>query len=101
MKIIIAAILCSVFAVSGYCAQPNKIGNVSATKLAIDSKTLAQINALTPDTTNQLVVCSDCEFVLCISTGADSLARGGFVVIGSTVPAATSLGAAGVPMHCQ
>lgn len=99
MKRLILVGLILGLSVPGYCLQPWAIGNVSADKVAIAPLTLAQVNALTPDTTNQLVVCSDCDFKLCISTGADSLATGGFVVVGSTVDAATS--GAGVPLHCQ
>lgn len=83
--------------------QPQNLGSVGTdSPFGLFVRTLAQIDALTPDTTGQAVVCSDCKFVLCISTAAQSLGRGGFVVVGSTVPAATSVGAGtGNPMHCQ
>lgn len=50
--------------------QPNSIGNATASKLALTQNTLAQIQALTPDVTGQMVLCTNCvESLVCVSTG--------------------------------
>jgi hypothetical protein len=80
-----------------YAAQPRSSGSISATKIVIGSKTLAQINALTPDAFGQMVACSDCtQTTVCISSGTG---RGGFVLLVST---GGFVGATwgGMP-HCQ
>ena len=101
MKKLIVLVALMGLASVGYCLQPNAIGNVAVDKIGISPLTLAQINALTADTTHQVVVCSDCDFRLCISTGSHpTTSVGAFVVVGSTTTAAESTAAA-VPMHCQ
>lgn len=86
MRRLVIAGLFLLESVVGYAAQPNGLGNVKASKLGITPQTIAQINVLTPDTTGQVVTCSDCAYsALCVSTGADSGRIGAFVVV-STNP---------------
>lgn len=69
-----------------YGVQSNGLGNAATSKLSITPRTIAVINLLTPDTTGQIVTCSDCAYsALCVSTGADSGRIGAWVVI-STNP---------------
>lgn len=77
--------------------QPRSLGNTKVSKIALDPSTLAQIDALTADTTGQIVFCPLCKFQLCISSG--STLPGQFITVGSTSTAAL----AGVtnPLHCQ
>lgn len=102
-KLLVAGLLLLGSGLAMAVPQPLNIGSAGTdSPFGLFVRTLVQIDALTPDTTGQAVVCSDCKFVLCISTAAQSLGRGGFVVVGSTVPAASSVGAGtGNPMHCQ
>lgn len=99
MKKLITVSLITLVSGIGYCVnpQPQNLGTATVDYLIITPQTLASIDALTPDATGQLVICSNCDFALCVSTGAQSLAKGGFVVAASTNPAA----AQGAVMHCQ
>ena len=84
-----------------YGAQPTSIGNVKAKRVAFESYTLAQINLLTPDTTNQLVGCTDCiRTSICTSSGSNTPnSVGAFVV---PIATGTFVGAtySALP-HCQ
>lgn len=83
----------------GFCAttQPQNVGNIQADGLALTTtKTIAQIEALTADTTNQFVVCSDCvEARVCISSG--SVNPGSWIVLAATATAAIG----GLLGHCK
>ena len=84
----------------GYCAQPRGVGSIQASKIAFDQRTLAQINALVPDTTGQIVLCNDCTTsTVCISSGAAASHTGAFVILVASGP---FVGAtfSGLP-HCQ
>lgn len=70
----------------GYCAtnQPTALGNASMTRAAMTSNTLAVLATLTPDTTTQLIGCTDCtQSAICVSSG---VTRGAWVVIEATGP---------------
>lgn len=101
MKKLIVVAACLSFTAVGYAAQPNAIGNVKAKRVAWDSYTLAQINALTADTTNQWVGCSNCtRTTVCVSSGSHpSNSVGAFVIPVATGPfvGSTYSGFA----HCQ
>lgn len=72
--------------------QPQSIGNATATKLALTQNTLAQIQAFTPDTTGQIVLCTNCvESALCISTG----------ILSSQWAVISSTGATAWPQPCK
>lgn len=72
-RLIIAVVVLVLAGVIGYCAAPHSIGNVTVSRIAFSPKTRAQMNLLTPDTTGQVIFCSDCGYsALCISSGADS-----------------------------
>lgn len=63
--------------------QPRAIGSVSASREVIGVQTIAQLNALTPDTTGQFLGCSDCtQSAICISSG--SVSPGQWVILTST-----------------
>lgn len=98
MKKLIALLI--LFGIStGYCAtnQPTSVGSIKVNKLVLDTSTKAQINALTPDTTGQIVGCSDCtQSAICIST---SVVVGGWVVPVSTGTFVGSLWSGFT--HCQ
>ena len=69
----------------GYCVtnQPNNIGYVTTDNpLGLYAQTIAQIDLLQPDTTGQIVYCSNCAYAtVCISTGANSGRIGAWVAI--------------------
>ncbi len=98
MKTILVAVGCLFLAAASYAAQPNSIGNVKVKKIGIDVYTLAQINALQPDTTNQFVGCSDCtQTALCVSSGSIlATHKGAFVV-----PISTAAFPAYTTIHCR
>lgn len=63
--------------------------------IALYSRTIAQLNALTPSTTGQIAYCSDCvQSAICVSSG---------IVVGSWVGVAVSTGMTGSynTIHCQ
>lgn len=83
-KLLLIVLALGMLAAVAYCAvnQPNQVGDITANKVGFGKFTLAQINALTPDTTGQAVYCSDCAYAtICISTGADTGRIGAFVAI--------------------
>lgn len=96
-KLIISAGLLLGIGTLAYAAQPRSAGSINVSKISIDTKTIAQINALTPDTTGQIVACSDCtQSTICISSSTN---RGGFVVIAGS---STFVGATWSALpHCQ
>lgn len=79
-------IACSLMLVSvSFAATPFEHGSLKVSRLAFTPRTLAQIEALTADTTGQLMLCSDCtRSPLCISSG--TVAPGAWVVITGTGP---------------
>lgn len=92
---------CLLLAGSVYAAQPNGIGSVKAKRLAFDSYTIAQLNALLPDTTNQVVGCSDCtRAAICTSSGSHPTNSVGAWVV--PIATGTFVGStySGLP-HCQ
>lgn len=77
--------------------QPHSLGSVELSKFVMDQKTLAQINALVPDTTGQIIGCSNCtQSAICIAT---STVAGGWVVPVSTGTFVGSLWSGFT--HCQ
>lgn len=89
------------FSAYGECvSQPQSLGVVTVSTttftgpFAPSPRTLAQINALTPGVTNQIVVCTDCtRTALCISSG---ILRGAWVV-----PVSTAAFPSYTTLHCQ
>lgn len=96
-KMTFALILILLASAGGYCAtnQPNNIGTVSVDGIGLPSKTLAQMNALTSDTTGQMLYVSDAvQSRVCVSSGT---VNPGAWVVGVATGAFT---AATYP-HCQ
>lgn len=97
-KLIVITVLLFI-ASSGYCVtkQPHNIGYVATdSPLGLYVRTIAQIDALTADVTNQILVCSDCvESKICVSTG--SVNAGSWVVASGTATAAVG----GLIGHCK
>lgn len=84
MKKLLIVLALGLLAAAAYCAvnQPQSVGDITANKVGLGKFTIAQINALTPDTTGQMVYCSDCAYAtICISTGADSGRVGAWVAV--------------------
>ena|SRR5688572_3710149 len=91
--------LSSVLLLSGitWAAQPNNVGSIKASKIVLDQRTLAQINALTPDTTGQMVLCINCtRSAVCVSSGVTN----GAWVIAVTSGTRTGATFSGFD-HCQ
>ncbi len=82
MKRVLIVLVGLSIAGAGFCAQPTSIGNVKAKRITFDSYTIAEIDALTPDTTNQWVGCSNCtQTAVCVSSGSNTPnSVGAFVV---------------------
>lgn len=67
----------------GAVNQPHNIGNVKTDGLGLPSYTVAQMNALTSDTTGQVILVSDAtQSRLCISSG--TVNPGAWVVASAT-----------------
>lgn len=64
------------------------------------TRTVAQLNALTPGTTNLIVVCTDCVMShVCISSGSHpTTSVGAWTLLQSTAPTAALTGSL---IHCQ
>lgn len=83
----LTVLLCLVLVTPSFAAvnQPTNVGSVKASKLAIGLQTVAQLNVLAPDTTGQIVGCSDCtRSAVCISSGAASGNVGAWVILVGT-----------------
>jgi len=84
-----------------YSAQPSGIGNVKAKRVAWESYTIAQLNLLLPDTTNQWVGCSDCiRTSVCASSGSHPTNSVGAWVVPVVTGTFTGGTYSGFP-HCQ
>jgi hypothetical protein len=84
-----------------FAAQPTSLGNVKVKRMAFDMYTLAQINLLQPDTTGQIVGCSDCvRAVFCASSGSVTTTNIGSWVIPVTTGVFTGATFSGM-QHCQ
>ena len=91
-KLIILAGLVVLFPVVGHCvSQPNNIGySKTDSPFQLYSLPVASIEALVPDTTGQILHCSDCTKVpVCVSTG---VLAGAWVSVGVSTQATTAFG---------
>lgn len=96
----IAVVLCLFFQTAGWSVnQPQNIGTITVDGgLGLWNQTLAQMNALIPDTTGQVIFVSDAvSSKLCVSTGAASVTNTGAWVMAVATGAFT---AATYP-HCN
>lgn len=98
MKFITLSLIVAVSSV-GYCVtnQPRNIGYAQTdSPFSIGAKTTTQLNALTPDTTGELLYCSDCtKTIVCVSSGSHPTNSVGAWVAISTAAALAQM------QHCQ
>lgn len=95
-KLILVASLFLVGVAHAVTTQPRNIGTVTTDgPLGLYPRTLAQMNLLTADTTNQMIVVTDAvQSRVCVSTS--SVTRGAWVVA-----SASGTFVAGTYPHCQ
>lgn len=95
-------VLAAVLLISpAYAAQPTGIGNVKAKRVAFESYTIAQLNLLQPDTTNQIIGCSDCtRSSICTSSGSVTTTSIGAWVVPIATGTFVGTTYSGLP-HCQ
>lgn len=102
MKRIVILSLCLLASAGSWATnQPRSLGNTKVSRLVLEPLTLAQINALQPDTTGQIVPCSDCTTSThCVSSGAVTTTSIGAFVVFAATGAFVGANYSGMP-HCK